>query len=129
MLLTAQQSHHLLEKHGVFVREICNRCRAILGAVRFTRKDESGAWCCGKCRGDTERVATLKPGRPRKYENGAERRAAKTRQQRDYRLRLDVEKTICIQSETKDLQAQKWPLSYYPLTGTDLPAYGAGAVR
>ncbi len=116
MLLTTQQSYKLLAKHGVFAREICDRCGAVLGAVRFTRKDELGIWCSRACRGDGERQATRKTGRPRKYRNGEESRAAKTRQQRNYRSRPSVEKTVCIQSETKDLQAQKTPLSNYPLT-------------
>lgn len=117
MLLTVQQSYALLEKHGVYAREICDKCGAVLGAVRFTRRDESSVWCSRECRGDGERRATRKNGRPRKYRSSEESRAAKTRQQRDYRLSLGVEKTVCIQAETKDLQAQKTPLSYYPLTG------------
>jgi hypothetical protein len=113
--LTTQEAYELLAKHGVYARDICDKCGAVLGAVRFTRKDESDVWCSRECRGDVHRAVPLKPGRPRKYENGGERRAAKTQQQRDYRLRPDVEKTICIQAETKDLQAQKSPVSTIPL--------------
>jgi hypothetical protein len=129
MQLTTQQSYELLAKYGIFAREICDKCGAVLGAVRFTRKDDAGVWCSPECRGDDERRATHKKGRPRKYRNGEECRAAKTRQQRDYRLSPAVEKTVCIQVETKDLQAQKSPLSHYPLTRTDLPLYEAGSVR
>jgi hypothetical protein len=50
VLLTTQQSHELLAKHGVYAREICEKCRAILGAVRFTRKCEAGEWCSRECR-------------------------------------------------------------------------------
>jgi hypothetical protein len=50
VLLTTQQSHELLAKHGVYAREICEKCRAILGAVRFTRKGEAGEWCSRECR-------------------------------------------------------------------------------
>jgi hypothetical protein len=117
MLLAVQQSYEILEKHGVYARECCDRCGQLLGAVRFTRKDESGVWCSRACRGDDERRATRRGGRPQKYENGGERRAAKTRQQQNYRSRPGVEKTTCIQSETKDLQTQKWPLSTTPLPG------------
>jgi hypothetical protein len=115
MLLTVQQSRALLEKHGVYAQELCDKCGAVLGAVRFTRRDDAGVWCSRECRGDG-RQAIRKNGRPRKYQNGEESRAAKTRQQRDYRSRPGVEKTVCIQSETKDLQARKWPLSTIPLT-------------
>jgi hypothetical protein len=116
MLLTVQQAYELLAKHGVFAREICDKCGAVLGAVRFTRSGDAGVWCSRECRGDGERRAIHKTGRLRKYENGDERRTAKTQQQRNYRLRPRVEKTVCIQSETKDLQAQKSPLSTIPLT-------------
>jgi hypothetical protein len=116
MLLTTQQSDELLKRHGVFAREICDKCGTVLGAVRFTRKDESGVWCSRECRGDGERRATRKNGRPVKYRNGEECRAAKTRQQRNYRLRSGVEKTVCIPSETKELQVQKSPLSTILLT-------------
>jgi hypothetical protein len=125
VLLTVQQSYALLEKHGVFARECCNRCGQLLGAVRFTRRNESGVWCSRECRSDVRMAVLLKPGRPRKYQNGNERRAAKTKQQRNYRLRSSVEKTVCIQSETKDLQAQRSPLSTIPLTPASLEAAGA----
>jgi len=72
-------------------------------------------WCSQVCRGDLARPSSRKMGRPRKYRNDEERRTAKTRQQRDYRSRPAVEKTLCIQSETKDLQTQKSPLSHYTL--------------
>src|ERR1700693_3016770 len=81
MLLTTQQSYQLLEKHGIFAREICDKCGVVLGAVRFTRRDEASVWCSRDCRGDGERQAIRKGGRPRKYESGA-------RKQRAYRERL-----------------------------------------
>jgi hypothetical protein len=116
MLLAIQKSYELLANHGCFAREICDKCGLVLGAVRFTRYGESQVYCSRECRGDAHRSATLRPGRPRKYENGDQRRAAKTRQQQDYRSRLGVEKTTCIQSETKELQTQKSLLSTIPLT-------------
>jgi len=116
MLLAIQKSYEHLAKYGCFAREICDKCGTVLGAVRYTRKDESGVWCSGECRGDVLRSVRLKPGRPRKYKNADQRRAAKTRQQQDYRLRFGVEKTVCIQSETKELQTQESLLSTIPLT-------------
>lgn len=115
MKLTTAQSYALLEKHGSYITEICDACGKGIGPARYTRRGDSWVWCSKECR-DGQREATLKPGRPRKYKNGDERRAAKTRQQRNYRLRPGVEKTVCIQSETKDLRAQKVPLSHTPLT-------------
>lgn len=120
MILTVTQSRAVLAEFGCFVKEICDKCGAALGAVRYTRAGDAGVWCSRECRGDGERAA-CKNGRPRKYRNGEESRVAKTKQQRDYRSRLDVEKTLCMQSETKDLQAQKSPLSTIPLTSPFTP--------
>lgn len=134
MLLTTQQSYELLARHGCYITEICDACGRGIGSVRFTRRDEAGVWCSRECRGDGERHTFRKGGRPRKYKNGDDRRAAKARQQRSYRSRPGVEKTICIQSQTKDLEAQKSPLSHYPLTRSDsvqkspLCEFGGGSV-
>jgi hypothetical protein len=112
MLLTIQQGYELLANYGCFAREICDKCGVVLGAVRFTRYGESEVYCSRECRGDAQGFATLKPGRPRKYKTERERRAAKTRQQQTYRSRPRVEKTVRIQSKTKNLRTQKLPLSY-----------------
>jgi len=114
MLLTVSQGYQLLANHGVFAREACDKCGQILGPVRFTRRGEDGVWCSRKCRGDVERAAVRKGGRPRKYKNPEESRAAKTRQQRDYREVAVWKKLPRSLAETKDLQTQKTPLSQYP---------------
>src|SRR6266436_4978388 len=121
MLLTTKQSERLLAKHGVFAREICDKCGIVLGAVRFTRYGEPEVYCSRECRGDAHRSATHRPGRPRKYKTHSERRAAKTRQQQRYRSHPNVEKTVRIESETKNLQTQKWPLSYLGTRGSGEP--------
>jgi len=107
VLLAIQKSYELLVNFGCFAREICDKCGIVLGAVRFTRCGESEVYCSRECRGDADRSATLRPGRPRKYKTDRERRAAKTRQQQVYRSHPNVEKTVRIQSETKNLQTQK----------------------
>lgn len=112
MMLHEELRRRLLEERGVYVKECCDKCSQLLGAVRYTRQGDSGVWCSRECRGEWPSI--LKPGRPRKYKNGEERRAAKTKQQRKYRSVLRVEKTVCTLAETKDLQAQKSPLSHYP---------------
>lgn len=125
MLLTVQQAYELLGKHGVFAREICDKCGAVLGAVRFTRKDESGVWCSRECCGDGERRAIRKGGRPRKYKTDAER-------QRAYRANLSVTKPPRSLAETKDLQARKTPLSttpHSPVFSTVVPTVKAMSVE
>ena len=112
MLLAIQKSYELLANYGFFAREICDKCGNVLGAVRFTRRGESEVYCSRECRGADQRSATSRPGRPRKYGTDGERRAAKTRQQQVYRSHPNVEKTVRIQSETKNLQTQKASLSY-----------------
>jgi RNase P subunit RPR2 len=72
MLLTIKQSYRLLDLHGCFVREVCDRCGAILGPVRYTRERERGEWCSRECRDGAEAHApgtckhchaTLPPGK------------------------------------------------------------------
>jgi len=116
MLLTTHQIYEVFAKHGAFIREICDLCGKGIGPVRFTRNGEPEVYCSRECRGDARRTATLRPGRPRKYKTDRERRVAKTRQQQVYRSHPKVEKTVGIQSQTKDLQAQKTHLSHYSLT-------------
>jgi hypothetical protein len=54
MKLTARQAYELLEKHGSYITEICNRCGKGIGPVRFTRKDDPGIWCSRECRDGKE---------------------------------------------------------------------------
>jgi hypothetical protein len=121
MLLAIQKSYELLANYGFFAREICDTCGIVLGAVRFTRHNESKVYCSRECRGDAQRSSTHRQGRPRKYKTDRERRAAKTRQQQVYRSHPNVEKTVRIQSETKNLQTQKVPLSYLGTPGAGEP--------
>jgi endogenous inhibitor of DNA gyrase (YacG/DUF329 family) len=58
MQLTQVQSRDLLQKHGVYVTEACDKCGKILGPVRFTRAGQAGEWCSKRCRDGFER----KPG-------------------------------------------------------------------
>jgi hypothetical protein len=121
MLLAIQKSYALLANYGFFAREICDKCGIVLGAVRLTRHNASEVYCSRECRGDAERSATYRRGRLRKYKTDRERRAAKRRQQQVYRSHPKVEKTVRIQSETKNLQTQKVPLSYLGTPGPGEP--------
>jgi len=121
MLLAIQKSYELLAKYGCFAREICDTCGIVLGAVRFTRYGQSEVYCSRECRGDAQRSATHRSGRPRKYKTDRERRAAKTQQQQVYRSHPNVEKTVRIESETKNLQTQEVPLSYLGTPGPGEP--------
>ena len=69
MQLTIERAHELVASHGVFVRDYCDRCGRLLGAVRYTRRGEAGEWCSRECRGDSQREVVRKGGRPRKYRN------------------------------------------------------------
>lgn len=99
MQLTIERAYGLVTSHGVFARDCCDKCGRLLGAVRFTRRDEAGEWCSRECRGDATRVAIHRGGRPRKYRSDADR-------QRAYRSRiLGVTKPTGSLLETIDLQA------------------------
>jgi hypothetical protein len=126
MLLTPQQSHELLAKHGCYAKECCGRCGLLIGSVCFTRRGDAGVWCSRKCRGDGDRTTIRKGGRPRKYKTERDRRLAERRQnaerQKTFRGRAQRNgKPARSFAETKDLQVQKTPLPPYPLTRT-LPA-------
>jgi len=54
MRLTSELSHALLERHGCYVTEVCDKCGQILGPVRFTRRGEAGVWCSRECRDGAE---------------------------------------------------------------------------
>lgn len=116
MKLTTETAYALLEKHGVYVTEACDKCGQLLGAMRYTRKSEAGEWCSKECRdGKAEALSVRKGGRPRKYRTPEELRAAKTIQQREYRQVAVWKKPSSTSLETNDLQAQKSALSHYPL--------------
>jgi hypothetical protein len=126
MLLTPQQRNEVFAKGGCFAKECCDLCGQLLGPVRFTRRGESGVWCRRECRGDGNPRTIRKGGRPHKYETERDRRQAERRQnaerQKAFRGRVRRNgKPPRSFAETKDLQAQKTPVSHYPLTRT-LPA-------
>jgi hypothetical protein len=99
MMLREELRRRLLEERGIYVTECCDKCGQLLGAVRYTRRGDSGVWCSRECRGDAERPVIRKGGRPRQHKSNAAR-------QRAYRDRiLGVTKRPCSLAETRDLQA------------------------
>jgi hypothetical protein len=127
MMLTVQQSYKLLAAHGVFARECCNKCGQLLGAVRFTRRGESGEWCSRECRGDGERQKIRKGGRPSKYKDERTRKNAHAQQQRDSRLRSSVTKTCqqpLVNTGLTALQSPLWTIPLTPLFPALKTAYG-----
>src|SRR5690349_20304325 len=101
MMLREDLRSRLLADRGIDVKECCDRCGQLLGAVRFTRKDEPGVWCSRECRGDEVQNTVRRGGRPRKHDSDAAKQSA-------YRDRiLSVTKPPCSVAETKDLQEQK----------------------
>ena len=50
MILSIAIRQRLQIDTGCCVTEVCNRCGRLLGAVRFTRANDSGAWCSRTCR-------------------------------------------------------------------------------
>lgn len=132
MKLARQQACELLAKHGCYVTEACDRCGRLLGPVTYTRKGEPGEWCSRECRGDAERTAIRKGGRPRKYKRDDERVRAARRQnakrQEAFRARAgrNGKPLAGVQRNgkpprtfagTKNLPAPKTALSYYPSSG------------
>ena len=97
MILPLEVREQLKARRGIYLTEACDACGALLGAVRYTRRGESGAWCSAKCRDGAEAIADgvkRRSGRPRKYESESERMAANrvkaAKRQRAFRERLRV---------------------------------------
>jgi hypothetical protein len=97
MQIDLSMTYDVLARYGVFAREACDRCGQVLGAVRYTRQGELGAWCSRLCRGDADRPAIHRGGRPRKHATDADR-------QRSYRANLSVTKPVSSLLETKELR-------------------------
>lgn len=72
MLLREELRRRLLEERGITPIEACDRCGALLGAFRYTRRGEPGVWCSRECRGIVEQPAIRNGGRPRKSQKMAE---------------------------------------------------------
>jgi hypothetical protein len=102
MKLTKEQSQKLLRERGIWITAACDRCRQLLGAVRWTTKGEPGEWCSAACRDGVKaerptsasievaaavnrqqqkRIGSRPSGRPRTHATNAEK-------QRSYRGRL-----------------------------------------
>lgn len=121
MILREELRRRLLEERGIYVKECCDKCGQLLGSVRYTLLGDSGVWCSKDCRGIVEQPAIRKGGRPAKYRTGEARASAEKAQnverQRAFRLKAQRNgKPPSSFTETKDLQAQKQPLSHHPLT-------------
>ena len=54
MMLREELRRRLLDEHSIYVKECCDKCGQILGAVRYMRRGEPGVWCSEQCRGDGE---------------------------------------------------------------------------
>ena len=50
MKLAREQQVALRQSYGMCVKEACDSCGKILGAVRWTRRGELGEWCSQLCR-------------------------------------------------------------------------------
>lgn len=93
MKLTPEQQAQLREERGICADEACDKCGAILGCVRYTRRGERGEWCSELCRdgqaatADRAERRTRKGGRPPKYRDEAARKQANSVYQRAYRRR------------------------------------------
>lgn len=95
MKLTKEQSQKLLHERGIWVTEACDKCGRLLGAVRYTRRGESGEWCSELCRDGVREVEdreARRAGRPRLRLSGRDRASRRRKQVREAvgRYRLSV---------------------------------------
>jgi hypothetical protein len=50
MQLSEAQRCELLRMHGTYLTEVCDKCGALLGPIRWTIHEVPGAWCSRSCR-------------------------------------------------------------------------------
>ena len=50
MRLSEAQSRELLRVRGAYLTEMCDKCGAVLGPIRWTIRGEPGVWCTRACR-------------------------------------------------------------------------------
>ncbi len=62
MKLQPRRAYTLLDAPGSYITEICDRCGAGIGPVRFIRKNSPGVWCSQECRDgkETHQAGTCK---------------------------------------------------------------------
>jgi hypothetical protein len=84
MKLTREQSQRLLNQHGIWIPEACDKCGQVLGSVRWTRRAEPGEWCSAECRDGKAakseqkvarqaRLGSKPAGTPKKHKSSAEK--------------------------------------------------------
>jgi len=69
MMLCEELRRRLLEDRGIYVKEACDKCGQLLGAVRFTRKDDPVCGACGNAEMESVRTcqahaSTAEPNYP-----------------------------------------------------------------
>lgn len=67
MKLNREQQRTLTRDCGIRANEACDKCGKILGAIRYTRRNEPGECCSRECRDgkvDAQVHVTRKAGRP-----------------------------------------------------------------
>jgi hypothetical protein len=115
MKLTEEQSRELFRRTGNYLKESCDGCGKPLAEVRYTRCGEPGEWCSELCRdGVKAERKRRRGGRPRKYRSEREQREAHAVQQRDYRERRGVTKTLSQPNGTKGVADAVFAFKPYP---------------
>ena len=132
MKLSERQIVGLRRSYAVCVRDACDRCGNLLGAVRWTRRGEPGEWCSELCRDGfkTERKRK-RGGRPRLKLSAKGRASHRRKQVRDAveRHRLGVIKNCLELNETAgfaDAFSRSGCHPTSPATATRHAAAGAG---
>jgi hypothetical protein len=117
MKLADEQSRKILAQYGCWITEACDRCRKLLGAVRYTRRGEPGEWCSELCRDGVKAERTRRRGgRPRLNLSAKGRESRRRKQVRDAveRHRLGVIKNCPQPNGTEGLTGAILRSGYTP---------------
>jgi hypothetical protein len=131
MKLTREQSQKLLQERGIWVTNACDRCGQLLGAVRWTRRGETGEWCSAECRDGArakpkasaavsteavrlKRIGARPAGRPKKHASNAEKCRAYRERLQSVRVTRNTPLQVIEISELPDAKNRSHVVPPYP---------------
>ena len=120
MKLSQEQRQELLRERGIWVTEACDRCRQLLGSVRYTFRGQKGEWCSELCRdGEESKIPVL--SRLRRIIEGQAQRDAKwcntCRKRPAYQSGLTAANYPGIAAHSKEVTDRVRGLPYSPFNG------------
>lgn len=101
-MLREELRRRLLEERGITPIEACDKCGQVLGAVRFTRRAELGAFCSQQCRdGKKAHTSPVAPGQADTVKAGRAKVKASEKHSETFRFMTTKEESAKIRANAK----------------------------